>query len=159
MKIRPVEASDNKTLADMIRGVFEEHNAPKEGTVYTDPTTDQLFELFQHPNSILWVAEENGNIAGCCGVYPTPGLPTTCTELVKFYLPKEARGKGIGKRLMELSIDSAKDFGYSEIYIESLPVFSRAVRIYEKQGFLKLNAPMGKSGHPGCNLWCLKSLA
>ena len=158
MKLRPVQAEDNKRLANMIRQVFEEHNAPTEGTVYTDPTTDHLFELFQHPKSVLCVAEENGVLLGCCGVYPTSGLPETCIELVKYYLPKEARGKGIGKRLMELSIASAKDLRYSENYIESLPVFSRAVRIYEQQGFVQLDSPMGESGHPGCTIWMRKEI-
>jgi len=44
------------------------------------------------------------------------------------------------------------------MYIESLPVFSQAVRIYEKQGFIKLDEPMGESGHPGCNIWYIKKL-
>lgn len=158
MPVRKANAQDNKSLAMMIRQVFEEHSAPTEGTVYTDPTTDHLFELFQLPKSVLWVAEENGEVVGCCGVYPTRGLPASCTELVKFYLPKKARGKGIGRKLMEASIASAKQFGYSEIYIESLPVFSRAVSIYEQQGFIKLDAPMGNSGHPGCNIWMRKTL-
>lgn len=158
MNIRHVKPEDNKTLATVIRKVFEEHNAPTVGTVYSDTTTDQLFELFQHPKAVLWVAEETESIVGCCGIYPTEGLPDSCTELVKFYIAKEARGKGIGRQLMEASIASAKLFGYSEMYIESLPVFLRAVSIYEKQGFVKLHAPMGNSGHPGCNIWMKKVL-
>lgn len=70
----------------MIRGVFDEYNAIKEGTVYTDPTTDRLFEFFLTAKFILYVAEVNGEIHGCCGVYPTVGLPEGCVELVKFYV-------------------------------------------------------------------------
>ena len=107
MKIRQVKESDNPHLSKMIRKVFEEHDAPKNGTVYSDPTTNYLYESFQIEKSVLWVAENNNKILGCCGVYPTAGLPEQCVELVKFYLPKESRGKGIGKILMEKSIDWA----------------------------------------------------
>ncbi len=42
MEIRKIQESDNKCLALLIRNVFEEYNAPREGTVYSDPTTDNL---------------------------------------------------------------------------------------------------------------------
>jgi putative acetyltransferase len=158
MDIRRIEKKDNLALAKMIRKVFEENDAPKKGTVYSDPITDNLYELFQTPGSILWVAKINNEIIGCCGVFPTNGLPVNCAELVKFYLSQDVRGKGIGKKLMQKSIQSAKDFKYTQLYLESLPQFSKAVSIYEKQGFEKLNQPLGNSGHITCNIWMLKKL-
>ena len=83
--IRPLQKSDNRVLASMIRQVFIEHEAPQQGTVFSDPTTDHLFELFQEENSILWVLEIEGKALGCCGLFPTQGLPEKCVELVKFY--------------------------------------------------------------------------
>ena len=157
--VRKVKPEDNLELAKLIKEVFVEYDAPKIGTVYSDPTTDNLFQLFRTPKSVLWVAEKKGNeILGCCGIYPTKGLPETCVELVKFYLSPAARGKGIGKRLMELSIQSAIKYGYRSLYIESLKEFSTAVHIYEKQGFKKLSKQIGKSGHPTCNIWMLKEI-
>lgn len=156
--IRLVEKSDNSQLANMIRKAFDEHNAPKHGTVYSDPTTDDLYALFQKKRSALWVAEINGEVVGCCGIYPTDGLPENCVELVKFYLAKQSRGKGIGRALMERSIESAKEFGYTALYLESLPEFSKAVQLYERSGFTKLNKPLGSSGHTSCNIWMIKML-
>ncbi len=158
MKIRQVQESDNLGLAKMIRDVFEEYDAPKKGTVYSDMTTDALFELFQNKKSILYVAENSENILGCCGIFPTLGLPEHCAELVKFYLPKELRNKGIGKILLERCIAAAKQLGYSQLYIESLPHFSKAISMYEKQGFISLKNPLGESGHTSCNIWMLKEL-
>lgn len=137
MNIRTVKPSDNEILAQLIRAVFDEHRAPQKGTVYSDPTTDELYQLFQTEKSILWVAELENQILGCCGIYPTKGLPENCTELVKYYLASNARGKGVGRELMEKSISSAREMGYSQIYIESLSAFSVAGDIYEKQGFKK----------------------
>ena len=67
--IRPIEEKDNLPLAKMIRRVFDEHDAPQKGTVYSDPTTDDLYALFRIPKSILWVAEIDNEVIGCCGVY------------------------------------------------------------------------------------------
>jgi len=158
MQIRKVKKEDNGFLAKMIRTVFDEYNAPKKGTVYSDPTTDNLFELFQMEKSLLWVAEIENEIVGCCGIYPTTGLPKQCAELVKFYLSASSRGKGIGKLLVEKSIESARELGYTELYLESLPEFSTAISMYERQDFLRLDQPLGESGHSTCNIWMLKEL-
>ena len=45
--IRFIEPKDNVTLAAVIRAALTEFGANKPGTVYYDPTTDHLFELFQ----------------------------------------------------------------------------------------------------------------
>src|SRR5687767_11930969 len=118
--IRKVKVEDNLLLAEMIREVFEEHDAPRNGTVYSDPATNNLYQLFTASNSMLWVAEIDNQIMGCCGIYPTEGLNEDTVELVKFYLPAISRGKGIGKKLMEKAILSAIDFGYKKLYLESL---------------------------------------
>src|SRR6476659_4979871 len=85
---------DNKQLSHIIRSVLAEFKANKPGTVYYDPTTDDLFSLFQTKHSSYFVAIINDEIVGGSGVYPTPGLPESCCELVKLYLLPIARGKG-----------------------------------------------------------------
>lgn len=127
--------------------------------MYADASTDALYELFRIPKSALWVAKDNEeNILGCCGIYPTEGLPADCTELVKFYLHENARGKGIGKALLQQSIQSARQLGYSQVYLETLPEFGTALGIYDQEGFLPLSAPMGNSGHNNCTVWMEKKL-
>ena len=42
--------------------------------------------------------------------------------------------------------------------LESLPDFAKAVRMYEKQGFIGLDEPLGKSEHTACNIWMIKEL-
>ncbi|WP_018477181.1 GNAT family N-acetyltransferase [Pontibacter roseus] len=156
--IRPIQPTDNAPLAALIRQVFREFKIDRPGTVYTDPTTDALYELFQQPASAYFVAEEDGKIIGGCGVYPTDGLPAGCAELVKFYLSAEARGKGIGQQLMQQSIAAARELGYKQLYLESFPELARAVSMYEKAGFRPLPHAMGNSGHFACTIWMLKDL-
>ncbi|SDD96372.1 GNAT family N-acetyltransferase [Niabella drilacis] len=156
--IRPVQEQDDARLATIIRAAFLEFNAPTRNTVFEDPTTDRLSELFRAGNAVLWVAEQEDNILGCCGIYPTEGLPEHCAELVKFYLSASARGKGVGKALFSKCLESAIALNYKEIYLESLPQFVTAVGMYEKLGFQQLGHPLGNSGHTGCTIWMLKAL-
>ncbi|MFK8046102.1 MAG: GNAT family N-acetyltransferase [Crocinitomicaceae bacterium] len=156
--IRPISETDNIILATVIRTVFLEYDAPKEGTVYSDPTTDNLFELFRTTNSVLYVAEVDNEILGCCGIFPTEGLPQGCTEIVKFYLSNKGRGKGFGKLLYKACEEKAIALNYNQLYIESIPKFNTAVGLYQKLGFKALNAPLGNSGHFGCNIWLHKQL-
>lgn len=156
--IRKIKKEDNVACAAMIRGVFEELGAKTFGTVYEDPTTDHLFELFDRDDAALYVIEENGMIKGSCGIYPTENLPGGVAELVKYYISRDYRGKGFGKQLMELCESTAKELGYTMLYLESNDDFRGAVHIYEKIGYKWLEQPLGNSGHDGCPIWMLKDL-
>ncbi len=158
ISFRTIEKRDNREIAELIRTVFREFKIDRPGTVYFDPTTDNLFELFRMPGSEYWLAEENGVIIGGCGIYPTPGLPDGCAELVKFYLSETHRGKGIGWQLMEKSFGSAKQFGYNKLYLESLPELGKAISLYERAGFKNISGPLGNSGHFGCDIWMIRDL-
>jgi putative acetyltransferase len=155
---RNIKKQDNKEIAQLIRSVFREFNIARPGTVYFDPTTDDLYKLFSIPGSEYWIAEDDGMIIGGCGVYPTPGLPDGCAELVKLYLLPSYRGRGIGRMLMEKTFKSAIKLGFRQLYLESLPELGRALSLYEKAGFKMIPAPLGNSGHFGCNIWMLKGL-
>jgi len=158
VKIRNIELKDNEAIATVIRAALTEFGANKPGTVYYDSTTDHLFELFQTPESIYFIAEIDGNIVGGSGIFPTEGLPLGTCELVKLYLDKSARGTGLGKKLLLQSMQWAKENGYSQVYLESMPELSKAVSIYEHVGFERLTQAMGNSGHDGCDIWMLKKL-
>lgn len=156
--LRTIEKRDNKEIAELIRSVFREFKIDKPGTVYYDPTTDDLYNLFRKPGSVYWIAEEKGKIIGGCGLYATPGLPEGCAELVKLYLLPGSRGKGIGWMLMEKTFESARELGYRQLYLESMPELNRAISIYERAGFRFIPDRMGNSGHFCCNVWMVKEL-
>jgi putative acetyltransferase len=156
--IRQILSSDDMALATIIRNGLTEFKAAKPGTVYFDPTTDALYNLFKTPNSIYFVAVQHGEVLGGCGIYPTANLPAGTCELVKLYLSPTARGKGLGKLLMEKSMLAAKEMGYTKIYLETMPELNIAVPMYEKLGFTSLDEPLGNSGHSGCGIWMIKAL-
>ena len=156
--IRPIEKKDNAALAKVVRDMLTEFGANHPGTVYYDPTTDALFEVFQRDRAGYFVAEIDNTLVGGAGIYPTDGLPEGTCELVKMYLLPAARGVGLGKTLIEKSLALAKENGYEYVYLESMPELKKALKVYEKFGFNYLNGPMGNSGHYGCELWMLKKI-
>ncbi|MFZ1305911.1 MAG: GNAT family N-acetyltransferase, partial [Ferruginibacter sp.] len=144
-----------------------EFKANKPGTVYYDDTTDHLSEVFKTTGSIYFVAELDarlndgvgqGEIMGGSGIYPTANLPEGTCELVKLYLSSKARGKGLGKTLLQKCIVAAKEMGYKKIYLETMPELTIAIPMYEKLGFTYLPAAQGSSGHTGCDVWMIKEL-
>jgi putative acetyltransferase len=158
IQIRPIKPSDNPELAIIVRNTLTEFGAANPGTVFFDPTTDALFELFQTPKAAYFVAEAGGKVLGGGGIFPTEGLPANTCELVKMYLLPEARGIGLGRTLIEKCLETAKANDFEQVYLETLDELHLALKIYAKFGFEYLCAPMGNSKHFGCGLWMLKKL-
>jgi putative acetyltransferase len=156
--IRTIQPGDDQSLASIIRNTLTEFKANKPGTVYYDESTDHLSEVFKTAGSMYFVAELDGEILGGSGIYPTANLPEGTCELVKLYLSSKARGKGLGKNLLQKCIAAAKDMGYKKIYLETMPELTIAIPMYEKLGFTYLPEPQGNSGHSGCDVWMIKDL-
>jgi len=156
--IRNIKSNDNPILSGIVKNTLAEFGANHPGTVYYDPTTDFLYELFQKVKAAYFVAELNSEIVGGGGIYPTDGLPGDTCELVKMYLLPAARGLGIGRTLINQCLTFAKEAGYKKVYLETMPELKQALNIYAKFGFEFLNGPMGNSGHTGCSLWMIKEI-
>lgn len=157
--IRQIEKKDNEGIAAIIRQSLTDFKANKPGTVYFDATTDTMWENFEVDRSFYFVLEENDKLAGGCGFYPTEGLPADTCELVKMYLSASFRKKGYGQLLLTKIIEKAKEAGYTNMYIETLPELTNAIELYKKNGFTFINAPLGNSGHSGCDIWMIKKIA
>lgn len=155
---RIIKKEDNLALASIIKSSIEALKLPTEGTAHSDPTTNDLFQLFTHEKSTYIVVEENGKVLGGCGIYPTNGLPMKHAELVRFFLTSEARGRGIGKQLMKACEEKALALGYTHLYLESFPEMEAAIHLYKSFGYQQLDKPLGNSGHFACNVWMLKSI-
>lgn len=160
LEIREIKAVDNGELALVIKSVLEEFGADPKTTMLGDPSLYKMYEYYQFDRAVFYVAFVDGKIVGGCGIKQLDGSAEEekICELQRMYLLPEARGLGIGKRLMELCMEKAKEFGYQKIYIESLPQMKSAIALYKKSGFEFLDKPLGNTGHGGCDVWMLKEL-
>ena len=158
MKIRPVELKDNQALALAIRKVLVEMGVPKVGTAYEDKELDAMFQAYSKPRFQYYVVEDQETILGGAGIAPLKeGGPSVC-ELQKMYFLPEARGKGLGKQMIDLCLDFAKANDFQLCYIETMPNMLDAQALYKKVGFQYIDHAMGNTGHNSCPVWLTKSL-
>ncbi len=74
------------------------------------------------------------------------------------YFTPEARGIGLGSKIMNFCLQKAKEFGFEKCYLETLPYMKSAQKLYKKVGFKNIEGPMGSTGHCSCDVWMLKNL-
>lgn len=156
--IREIQSKDNVKIAKAIREVLIEFGVPKVGTAYADTILDTLFEAYNVKKAIYFIIEKEGKIYGGAGIKQLANFEGNVCELQKMYFKPEARGIGLGSFMMQICLEKAKEFGFKQCYLETLPYMEGARKLYRKSGFKDLNAPMGDTGHYSCNLWMLKNL-
>jgi putative acetyltransferase len=156
--VRPIEARDDATMAAIIRSVMPEFGACGSGFAINDPEVDWLHRAYSAPRSAYFVVDVGGVVVGGGGVAPLEGGDADTCELRKMYFLPRARGLGAGAAVMTASLDSARAFGFRRCYLETLTGMDAAMRLYERSGFRRIDAPLGATGHGGCDLWYLKDL-
>ena len=156
--IREIQLHDNKEVAKVIRKVLVDLGVPKVGTAYEDAALDCMFETYSAPKSAYFVVVEDHKILGCAGIAPLEGEEGTICELQKMYFLEEARGKGVGAQMMATCLQKAREFGFTQCYLETMPFMEAAQKLYVKSGFAYIDAPMGNTGHYSCPVWMLKTL-
>ena len=156
--IREIKPEDNTELATVIRSVLIELNVPKVGTAYEDKATDKMFENYQKEKTIYFVVEHNNTIVGGAGIAQLDNFKGNTCELQKMYFLPIVRGKGIGTMLIAACLKKAKDFGFKNCYLETMPYMKAAQKLYKKYGFTDLKEPVGNTGHYSCNVWMIKEI-
>src|SRR5688572_31767904 len=158
VSVRPIEARDDARMAEIIRTVMPEFGASGAGFAINDPEVDWMSRSYAQPRSAYFVVERDGVVEGGGGVAPLEGGdPGTC-ELRKMYFLPTLRGLGAGADVMRRSLDAARTFGFNRCYLETLTGMDSAMRLYEKNGFRRIDGPMGATGHGGCNTFYLMDL-
>ena len=158
MLIRPINESDNKHIAVILRQVLIEMNIPREGSAFEDPEIDKMYESYQSNRSIYFVVEENNKILGGAGINPLRDGDSDICELQKMYFHKSIRGRGIGNKIIELCLNFAVESNFKKCYIETMPNMLNAQKLYLRKGFNYINNPLGNTGHTACPIWLLKNL-
>ncbi|MFU2205865.1 GNAT family N-acetyltransferase [Streptococcus pluranimalium] len=157
MEIRPIQSKDNEEMAGIIRNSLEAVGLDKQGTAYFDPSLDDLAAAYgQDQSSAYFVAVEKEQVQGGAGFGK---ITDAICELQKFYVLENARGQGLGRKLLEQVIISSGEAGYDKIYLETTEVLGQALRLYESMGFKHMEAPLtNDSGHHAMTIWMMKDL-
>ena len=74
-----------------------------------------------------------------------------------YFLPV-GRGKGLGSQMVDRCLTKAKELGFEECYLETMPYMKAAQKLYKKNGFSEIDGPKGNTCHYSCDVWMIKKL-
>ncbi|MGW0532862.1 N-acetyltransferase family protein [Streptomyces sp. NPDC003032] len=134
LHIRIALPEDDDALARLDRATWSTLHAvqPRPQPPY-DPFFDDRFGPRDH-----LLAESDGRMVGYVKLgYPTPLLANAHVRQIQgFVVAEEARGKGIGKRLLRAAMDEARRQGAVRITLRVLGHNTPARKLYEAEGFV-----------------------
>lgn len=158
MEIRLIRPSDNKQVSELIKSVMTSFDCVGEGYSIEDEEVDAMSEAYANDNCVYYVIADEERIYGGAGIAPLAGgEPDTC-ELKKMYYYPEARGRGLGTKMMTLLLGDAKRLGFKNCYLETVGRMEAAQKLYVKFGFKKLEFQLGGTGHGGCDSFYIRPL-
>lgn len=90
------------------------------------------------PLGRLLVAEVDGRLAGVVGLRP---LAEDICEMKRLYVPAWAKGRGIGRALVERVVGEARAAGYRAMRLDTLQsAMPQANHLYDQLGFREIPA-------------------
>lgn len=103
---------------------------------------DHPFESVIQPGGQIFFAIRDDAAVGTVAMIP---LGKGTFELAKMSVAPEARGLGIGEKLMDACVDFARSSGASSIILESNTKQEAAINLYRKVGFVEI--PLDPNSH------------
>jgi len=88
------------------------------------------------PQGRLYLVVIDHKSAGCIGIRK---IAERICEMKRLYVKPEARGLGIGKKLVELVINDAKNIGYKKMRLDTIAEkMKEAQKLYKSSGFYEI---------------------
>jgi len=100
-------------------------------TYYSDDS-DGLMRKFTQPRSGLYLARDDASAMGCVG-HLSDG---DNSEITKFFVRTEARGKGIGRGLLSAALEAIREGGPGRIRLVTISFMTDAIALYRGFGFV-----------------------
>ena len=81
-----------------------------------------------------WIVLDAADVLGCVGMKP---ITPSHMELKSMHVREEARGRGLGGRLVGTLLAAAREAGYARVSLETHPGegFAASRRLYARHGF------------------------
>lgn len=111
-----------------------------------DAELKDLTEKYGLPNGRLYIAFFENEAAGCIALRK---INDESCEIKRFYIRPKFRGQKLGSLLLEKIMTDAKEIGYENILLDTLPFLKTAIEMYKRRGFYEIerynNSPMDSS--------------
>lgn len=105
----------------------------------------QLREEYGPPAGGIILCKAEGQYVGCAAVREWDGKEA---ELKRMYLQPQQQGKGLGKRLLQETLELARELGYNSIRLDTLDRLQAALHLYRQHGFTE-TPPYYHNPNPG----------
>ena len=90
------------------------------------------------PTGRLLIARDaHENAVGCVALRL---LDQRTCEMKRLFVSPDGRGLGLGRALTHAIVDEAKQLGYAEMRLDTLPSMRTAIGLYEELGFVAIGA-------------------
>lgn len=149
--VRPIQPEDNQQVSGIIRNVMPEFGASGEGFAIHDKEVEDMYMAYSSPRCRYFVCDSDIGIVGGGGIAPLIGGDKFTCELKKMYFLPSARGKGLGQEVLSECLRAAKEQGFRYCYLETFNTMKDAIKLYRKNGFIKIPGPLGNTGHFACD--------
>ena len=121
------------------RELFKEYEASIGVSLCFQSFDKELAELpgkYAPPSGRLLLAYLDNQLVGCIALRKID--ERTC-EMKRLFLRSDARGKGVGRKLVTAVIDEARMIGYEQIRLDTMPGrMDTAIALYEAVGFKEI---------------------
>lgn len=131
--IRDARNDDEAGLIALIGGCFAEYPGCLLDVDGEIPELREIASYAERRGGRFWVAEAAGTVIGCVGLAPTE--IQFDVELLKLYVDRTARGRGLGRRLVGMVEEEASRRQAELIGLWSDTRFTDAHRLYERLGY------------------------
>src|SRR5262249_24778789 len=88
------------------------------------------------------LAEREGRLVGCVAIV---AASDEVAQLRWYLVAPEARGAGLGTRLLREAIDFARQQGYSRLVLWTVSALTAAARLYRAMGMQKVEERPGRA--------------
>jgi putative acetyltransferase len=135
--LREVTDADSWSLIALIGACWAEYPGCIVDVAGECPELLAPAQHFHDVGGRLWVVPDGGWIAACVGLCPGPA---PSLELVKLYVARHRRGQGLGRALVRMVEDAARDRGATGVDLWSDTRFLDAHRLYVRLGYQRTGA-------------------
>ena len=127
LSIRSASNRDGERIAELVFNVLAEYGLSPDPETTDADLKDIETNYLQRGGLFEVVEDEENNLLGSFGIYPIDR--ETC-ELRKMYLIPRARGLGLGKYVLQRTIEQAKNLGFKQVVLETSSKLIAANRLY-----------------------------